>query len=587
MAPLSRERLQERDNAPLAACRITARRVVKNTAKEADSPPTLIEYLCEVPQRAPAATPGAPNGVAPPAPPATAAAAPDAVAQSLRELYARGGQPTWVVETALPLAFIKQQEEAHRGGAEYAALEGAPDNAEDWMFAGGKSSGGHSVGELPQATVTKSADSGPAEALASRRSRRNVGRKVYYTNEEEEAFAVAGGGDDGIDGSTRMGEVLQFGGEGAPEEAPPGWQDSEALTAPGAPPDGADGTRRRGAPGRRMPSPTPRCVLRAPLSGALVCSTDMMRPCAGKGGPLAAWATRAARALTQLINHPTAAPFSEPVPRSVPMYYEIIQRPMDLSTILAKLQASKYGTPADFYSDMNLVWSNCRQYNEPQSEITVMAAQLEAAWQQMCSLQALTQLAASSAPAAAAPEFSGGAGPDAASLAALQAQQQAKQQAQAQAQAQAQQQAQQLQAQRLAQQQALLRQQQAQQQQAQAAAAGGGASQQQQQQALAQMQAMAAVIARLRRCDCAAPFLEPVPRAVPGYYEAIAHPTDLGTIWTKITKGQYATASHTHAEVLRMFQNCFTFNEDGSEVFLCGKQAEEQYTQLCREARLL
>jgi hypothetical protein len=282
---LSRDHLHDHAHAFLATCSILDRRVVTNPSTEADSPPTLYHYLCQMrpqpqtaqppphlahlqPPQATAATHTPPHSHAPtngfavhgmggmhlhtavPAsttpPAATPPAAVDSsyVAKSCLELLSRGTTPTWVVETAIPLAFIKQQEESFRGGAEYAAVEGALDEADDWMFGGGKSSGGHR-GRPPPKEASKSTDSGAPEALASRRSRRNVARKVYYNNEEEDGDLT-----DAME--ARLEEGVQFPGADAPEPAPAGWQDSEALMPrdgmAGSAMDGADGTvsRRKG-----------------------------------------------------------------------------------------------------------------------------------------------------------------------------------------------------------------------------------------------------------------------------------------------------------------------------------------------------
>jgi Bromodomain len=297
---------------------------------------------------------------------------------------------------------------------------------------------------------------------------------------------------------------------------------------------------------------------------------------------------RAVRALTQLVNHPTAAPFAEPVPREVPMYYDIIKKPMDLGTILTKLQTGRYSMPAELYGDSNLVWSNCRRYNEPDSEIAQAAAQLEHAWKQLCPLAELQQLAAGGAGGAAS---AGDVGTSGLSLAASQQQQQQQQQQAMLQQQQQQQQLQQLQQQRLLQQQQLQQQQQ-QHMPPQPHYAGHPQPDQQAPHmhsaaAVAQMQAMAAVVTRLKGYPEADPFLEPVPRNVPGYYETIKHPIDLGTIWEKIARGQYATASHAHVDIQRMFTNCYTFNQEGSEVHTCALRLAELYRRLCQEAGLM
>ena len=312
---------------------------------------------------------------------------------------------------------------------------------------------------------------------------------------------------------------------------------------------------------------------------------DTARARAGRAS--GAWVSRAVHALGELMSEPNAPPFNEPVPREVPFYHDIIKRPMDFGTVYGRLQQGKYGAPGEVFADMALVWANCRQFNEPDSEIAVAARQLEVRWNQLCTLQELLQLAA--ADAAAGGDAAGAQPGVEAAAAQLAAQAQAQQQALLAQQQQQQQLAAQQQA-LLAQQQreALLRQQQAAQSAAAAAApAQQPAQQMMSQQALAQMQAMAAVLSKLRTYDLAEPFLEPVPRDVPGYYEQIASPIDLGTIWTQLTQGRYPSASHVHADVQRMFTNCYTFNLEGSDIYRVCQQTEAMYRRLCRDAGLM
>lgn len=44
-------------------------------------------------------------------------------------------------------------------------------------------------------------------------------------------------------------------------------------------------------------------------------------------------------------------------------YFEIVKRPMDLSTIAAKLKAGDYGSRQDFANDFNLMLSNAYLFN--------------------------------------------------------------------------------------------------------------------------------------------------------------------------------------------------------------------------------
>ena len=54
-------------------------------------------------------------------------------------------------------------------------------------------------------------------------------------------------------------------------------------------------------------------------------------------------------------------------------YPKIITHPMDLGTVKKNLLNGDYKIFQDFMSDINLIWKNCRTYNQPGSEIVKMA----------------------------------------------------------------------------------------------------------------------------------------------------------------------------------------------------------------------
>jgi hypothetical protein len=59
-------------------------------------------------------------------------------------------------------------------------------------------------------------------------------------------------------------------------------------------------------------------------------------------------------------------------------YYDVIREPMDLSTMTKQLNAHKYFSKAEFQHDLDLIFSNCRTYNQnPDSPYLVHAAELE------------------------------------------------------------------------------------------------------------------------------------------------------------------------------------------------------------------
>ncbi|XP_029972388.1 bromodomain adjacent to zinc finger domain protein 1A isoform X2 [Salarias fasciatus] len=66
----------------------------------------------------------------------------------------------------------------------------------------------------------------------------------------------------------------------------------------------------------------------------------------------------------ELVRHEDSWPFMKLVSRTqVPDYYDIIKKPIALSTIREKVNNCDYQTAAEFVSDVELMFSNCLQYN--------------------------------------------------------------------------------------------------------------------------------------------------------------------------------------------------------------------------------
>ncbi|KAF8556086.1 Bromodomain-containing protein [Imleria badia] len=76
--------------------------------------------------------------------------------------------------------------------------------------------------------------------------------------------------------------------------------------------------------------------------------------------------------------HPNAWPFLVPVNgEEVVDYYEVIKRPMDISTIEHKLNTNQYPNLKVFMDDAQLIFDNCRVYNPEGSVYVKHAAKLE------------------------------------------------------------------------------------------------------------------------------------------------------------------------------------------------------------------
>ncbi|CAG8782315.1 16725_t:CDS:2, partial [Dentiscutata erythropus] len=64
---------------------------------------------------------------------------------------------------------------------------------------------------------------------------------------------------------------------------------------------------------------------------------------------------------------------------------------------------------------------------------------------------------------------------------------------------------------------------------------------------------------------------------VPDYYKIITRPMDLSTINTKLENDHYVNADEFEADIRLMFQNCYTYNGPGSDVYNMGKELEKVF----------
>lgn len=71
--------------------------------------------------------------------------------------------------------------------------------------------------------------------------------------------------------------------------------------------------------------------------------------------------------------------------------------------------------------------------------------------------------------------------------------------------------------------------------------------------------------------------VDPVAMNLPDYFKIIKKPMDLSTIKSKVDRGDYKNGAAFAADVRLMFNNCFTYNPQGQDVYGMGKQLEKVF----------
>lgn len=70
-------------------------------------------------------------------------------------------------------------------------------------------------------------------------------------------------------------------------------------------------------------------------------------------------------------------PFREPVTsRDAPGYFDIVKRPMDLSTVKRRMEEGIVTSPEEFYDDMLLICNNAVLFNDPESDLYELAMEM-------------------------------------------------------------------------------------------------------------------------------------------------------------------------------------------------------------------
>lgn len=74
---------------------------------------------------------------------------------------------------------------------------------------------------------------------------------------------------------------------------------------------------------------------------------------------------------------PPPFPSVDPMALNLPDYFDKIKKPMDLGTVRNKFEKGFYSTAEQFMDDVQQIFENCYTYNPPNSDVCIMAKQLE------------------------------------------------------------------------------------------------------------------------------------------------------------------------------------------------------------------
>ncbi|KAK6458746.1 Bromodomain-containing protein [Scheffersomyces xylosifermentans] len=252
-----------------------------------------------------------------------------------------------------------------------------------------------------------------------------------------------------------------------------------------------------------------------------------------------------------------AAPFIHPVDiikLNIPLYYNYIPRPMDLSTIERKISVNAYEDSNQIVEDFNLMVANCKKFNGENSGISKMADNIQAHFEKhMLNFppKVLPSAAAAAKPVAAGVPPKRRAGES-------------------------------------------------------------EVTKQQQRESVAAHRPKRTIhppkskelpydvrprkkkfAAELRFCSQTVkelvskkhmgynfPFLAPVDAValnIPNYHEIVKEPMDLGTVQSKLANNQYENGDEFEHDVRLVFKNCYAFNPEGSEVNMMGHRLESVF----------
>ncbi|CAG8630498.1 18122_t:CDS:1 [Racocetra fulgida] len=255
--------------------------------------------------------------------------------------------------------------------------------------------------------------------------------------------------------------------------------------------------------------------------------------------------------LKSLKNHPSAVPFLEPVDPAkygVSDYFDIIKKPMDLGTVEKKLNNYEYSTVLAFVQDVRQIFANCIMYNGKGHAFSVFAKDLDTLFNQLLSkMPGLKEEPAVKTEPSNVPDSKIClSGEPFASKAPVESMKRPKRTIKAPSKD----------------------------------LPEAPSVKRKKSKLNQELSFCRDVIRELRKkvhWAYAYPFYEPVDAeklGVPDYYKIITNPMDLSTINRKLESGQYSNADEFESDIRLMFQNCYTYNGRGSEVYNMGKMLE-------------
>jgi len=104
------------------------------------------------------------------------------------------------------------------------------------------------------------------------------------------------------------------------------------------------------------------------------------------------WDKAAKKIMAHLWKMAGAVHFHNPVDAvalNIPDYFDVIKKPMDMSTIRTKLATCQYNNCKEFVDDVGLIFSNCISYNEEASDYGGLAIKFREEFRKQCQLYSL------------------------------------------------------------------------------------------------------------------------------------------------------------------------------------------------------